>query len=114
MLGAVIMRMLVALLTAVAMTSGVTSGVVASAVAEDVPQHRLTVRGSAFVDEYGREVVLRGFNVSGEEKVAEKRFLPFANAADARRSAQSMRALTGANAVRFPIAWAGTQPVRGP
>lgn len=104
------MRVLVALLTAVAMTSGVT----AAAVAEDVRPHQLTVRGSTFVDEYGREVVLRGFNVSGEAKLAENGFLPFANAADARRSAQSMRALTGANAVRFPLSWAGIQPVHGP
>lgn len=110
MFGAAIMRMLVALLTAVALTSGI----VASAVAEDVPAHRLSVRGSAFVDEYGREVVLRGFNVSGEVKLAENGFLPFANGADAGRSAQAMKALTGANAVRIPIAWAGTQPVRGP
>lgn len=103
------MRVLVAVLTAVALTSGVVS----SAAAEDVRPHEVSVRGSAFVDGYGREVVLRGFNVSGEVKLAENGFLPFANVADARRSARLMRALTGANAVRFPVSWAGAQPIRG-
>src|SRR4051794_622948 len=103
------MRVLVAVLTAVAMFSGVVS----AAVADDLRPRQLTVRGSSFVDGYGREVVLRGFNVSGEVKLAENGFLPFAGAEDARRSARSMRALTGANAVRFPLSWAGAQPARG-
>ena len=36
----------------------------------------VTVDGSRFVDRYGREVVLRGFNVSGEVKLAENGGLP--------------------------------------
>jgi hypothetical protein len=73
----------------------------------------LTVRGSSFVDDRGREVVLRGFNVSGTAKLAEYGGLPFASTADARRSALAMRRLTGANAVRFLLSWAAAEPVPG-
>ncbi|WP_333773600.1 cellulase family glycosylhydrolase [Streptomyces sp. IBSBF 3136] len=73
----------------------------------------LTVRGGRFVDGQGREVVLRGYNVSGETKLEENGGLPFASVADARRSATALRALGGGNAVRFPLSWAHAEPVRG-
>src|SRR5689334_6104750 len=57
------------------------------------------------VDGAGREVVLRGFNVSGEAKLAEHGGLPYADVADARRAAASMRQLAGADAVRFLLSW---------
>ena len=88
-------------------------GAVPATAADDVRAREITVRGQSFVDGYGREVVLRGFNVSGEVKLAEHGFLPFADVADARRSAQAMRRLTGANAIRFPLSWAGAEPVKG-
>ncbi|MGW7791907.1 endoglycosylceramidase, partial [Streptomyces tricolor] len=47
----------------------------------------LTVRDGRFTDGRGREIVLRGYNVSGETKLEENGGLPFASAADARRSA---------------------------
>jgi hypothetical protein len=74
---------------------------------------RVTVDGTRFVDRHGREVVLRGFNVSGEVKLAENGGLPFASTADARRSAADMRRLTGANTVRFLLSWASAQPAPG-
>src|SRR5690349_6449339 len=77
------------------------------------PTNLITVGGGQFVDERGREVVLRGFNVSGETKLAENGGLPFASTADAHRSAVAMRQLTGANAVRFLLSWAAAEPVRG-
>ncbi|MFI0350224.1 cellulase family glycosylhydrolase [Actinomadura sp. 9N407] len=61
-------------------------------------------------DGEGREVTLRGFNVSGSTKLYENDLLPFRTTADAARSAQAMRDLTGANAIRFLISWEGVQP----
>ncbi|MFI1767131.1 endoglycosylceramidase [Streptomyces sp. NPDC020800] len=73
----------------------------------------LTVRGGRFLDGEGREVVLRGYNVSGETKLEENNGLPFASVADARTSATALRALGGGNAVRFLLSWAHAEPVRG-
>ncbi|GAA2337036.1 cellulase family glycosylhydrolase [Streptomyces cuspidosporus] len=74
---------------------------------------RVAVQGGRFTDGHGREVVLRGFNVSGEVKLAENDGLPFAGTADARESAQAMRGLTGANSVRFLLSWAHAEPEPG-
>ncbi|MET9449687.1 endoglycosylceramidase [Streptomyces cinerochromogenes] len=73
----------------------------------------LTVRDGRFTDGQGREIVLRGYNVSGETKLAENGGLPFASVADARKSAAALRALGGGNSVRFLLSWAHAEPVRG-
>ncbi|MEU0035174.1 endoglycosylceramidase [Streptomyces sp. NPDC006333] len=73
----------------------------------------LTVAGGHFTDGLGREVVLRGYNVSGETKLEENSGLPFASVADARKSATALRALGGGNSVRFLFSWAHAEPVRG-
>ncbi|MDX5566260.1 endoglycosylceramidase [Streptomyces sp. ID05-04B] len=73
----------------------------------------LTVSNGRFVDGNGREVVLRGYNVSGETKLDENKGLPFASVADARKSATALRALGGGNSVRFLLSWAYAEPVRG-
>ncbi|WP_329223145.1 cellulase family glycosylhydrolase [Streptomyces sp. NBC_01485] len=73
----------------------------------------LTVSRGRFVDGNGREVVLRGYNVSGETKLAENKGLPFASVADAKKSAAALRALGGGNSVRFLLSWAYAEPVRG-
>jgi len=65
-------------------------------------------------DAYGREITLRGFNVSGSTKLAESGFLPFRSTTDASVSAQAMRDLTGANVIRFLISWQGTEPSAAP
>ena len=61
----------------------------------------------AFVDGYGREVAFRGYNVSGKVKHREFNFKPFKHAEDAQKSFNALRATTGANVVRFTIAWEG-------
>ncbi|MBA2810962.1 cellulase family glycosylhydrolase [Streptomyces sp. KM273126] len=73
----------------------------------------LTVENGRFTDGLGREVVLRGYNVSGETKLKENNGLPFASVADARKSATALRALGGGNSVRFLLSWAYAEPVRG-
>ncbi|MFD1657122.1 cellulase family glycosylhydrolase [Streptomyces caeni] len=73
----------------------------------------LTVGGGRFADGLGREVVLRGYNVSGETKLEENGGLPFASVADARRSAAALRTLGGGNTVRFLLSWAHAEPTRG-
>ncbi|MET7455272.1 cellulase family glycosylhydrolase [Streptomyces sp. NPDC005574] len=73
----------------------------------------LTVSNGRFVDGDGREVVLRGYNVSGETKLAENKGLPFASVADARKSATALRALGGGNSVRFLLSWAYAEPAQG-
>jgi hypothetical protein len=73
----------------------------------------LTVQNGRFTDALGREVVLRGYNVSGETKLKENNGLPFASVADAKKSATALRALGGGNSVRFLLSWAYAEPVRG-
>ncbi|MFJ4980798.1 cellulase family glycosylhydrolase [Streptomyces coeruleorubidus] len=73
----------------------------------------VTVKNGRFTDASGREVVLRGYNVSGETKLAENKGLPFASVADARKSATALRALGGGNTVRFLLSWAYAEPERG-
>jgi len=73
----------------------------------------LTVQNGRFVDGNGREVVLRGYNVSGETKLEENSGLPFASVADAKKSATALRALGGGNSVRFLLSWAHAEPARG-
>ncbi|MGW2824587.1 cellulase family glycosylhydrolase [Streptomyces sp. NPDC001443] len=73
----------------------------------------LTVSNGRFTDSLGREVVLRGYNVSGETKLEENGGLPFASVADAKKSATALRALGGGNSVRFLLSWAHAEPARG-
>ncbi|WP_329112778.1 cellulase family glycosylhydrolase [Streptomyces sp. NBC_01353] len=84
----------------------------AEAVPYDARAAEVTVSGTRFVDGYGREVVLRGFNVSGETKLAENGGLPFSGVEDARRAARAVRELGGANSVRFLLSWAAAEPTR--
>ncbi|WP_406302042.1 cellulase family glycosylhydrolase [Streptomyces sp. NBC_00885] len=72
-----------------------------------------TVDHGRFTDGLGREVVLRGYNVSGETKLEENGGLPFASVADAEKSATALRTLGGGNSVRFLLSWAHAEPVRG-
>ncbi|MFJ6793961.1 endoglycosylceramidase [Streptomyces sp. NPDC091268] len=85
----------------------------AEAPAHDARAAGVTVSGTRFIDGYGREVVLRGFNISGETKLAEYGGLPFASVEDARKSARALRELGGANSARFLLSWAAAEPVRG-
>jgi hypothetical protein len=66
-----------------------------------------------FVDGLGREVSLRGFNVSGEVKLAENGFQPFDNVDDAKASFDLLGPKTGSNMVRYTVAWEGIHPQPG-
>ena len=68
------------------------------------------VRTTRFYDELGREIYFSGWNVSGSVKLRSMDFLPFKNTDDARKSFKLMRDETGANAVRFTVAWEGIHP----
>ncbi len=63
-----------------------------------------------FIDRDGREVYWRGFNVSGSTKHIEKGFKPFRTADDAEIALQHLKSKTGANIIRFLIAWEGVHP----
>ncbi|RJQ77792.1 glycosyl hydrolase family 5 [Pseudonocardiaceae bacterium YIM PH 21723] len=81
----------------------------------DGPQaDRLTVRPSAvdpadsvFGDGLGRQVVLRGYAISGSTKLAENGFTPFRSTADA---AAAFATLPGSNVIRFQLSWEGVAP----
>jgi len=112
-------RLLVVLVVLCGLCGFVTVAGSPSATAATVPDSlpfdgtALTVSGGRFVDGNGREVVLRGYNVSGETKLAENHGLPFASVADAQKSAKALRALGGGNSVRFLLSWAYAEPVQG-
>ncbi|OED45969.1 hypothetical protein ACH42_04280 [Endozoicomonas sp. (ex Bugula neritina AB1)] len=66
-----------------------------------------------YVDGTGREVVMRGFNVSGQTKLYEFGYQPFQNINDARNSLEALRAQTGSNVIRYTMAWEGANPEYG-
>ncbi|MCW7482339.1 glycoside hydrolase family 5 protein [Leptospira kanakyensis] len=63
-----------------------------------------------FVDGLGREVSFRGFNISGNVKLAQHGFKPFANASDAEIAFSRLGKTTGSNIIRYTIAWEGVHP----
>jgi hypothetical protein len=101
-----------ALATVLVLTTATGNAPHAAAAATAQTPLTVSAKGQSWVfrDGEGREVTLRGFNVSGSTKLYENSLLPFRSTADAARSAQAMRDLTGANVIRFLISWEGVQP----
>lgn len=66
-----------------------------------------------YVDGTGREVVMRGFNVSGQTKLYEFGYQPFQNINDAKNSLEALRNNTGSNVIRYTLAWEGVNPEYG-
>lgn len=80
-----------------------------------IGQRHLSLNGNEIVeptfrDAQGREVYLRGWNVSGSVKLASRGFKPFQSKEDAAKAFELMKRNTGANLVRFTLAWEGTHP----
>ncbi len=69
-----------------------------------------TFNTARFYDDQKREVYFSGWNVSGSVKLKSMDFLPFKSIEDAKKSFKLMRDETGANAVRFTVAWEGIHP----
>lgn len=67
-------------------------------------------KDSVFRDGLGREVLFRGWNVSGAVKLKSMGFKPFKNVKDARRAFRQLRERTGTNIIRYTISWEGIHP----
>ena len=63
-----------------------------------------------FRDSLGREVLLRGYNVTSRTLVTRGGLTPFTDLEQARTLTDRLRRRTGANVARVLIAWEGTHP----
>ncbi|MCP3968048.1 MAG: cellulase family glycosylhydrolase [Lentisphaerae bacterium] len=61
-------------------------------------------------DNTGREMYFRGWNISGNTKLVENGFKPYRNLKDAEVDLTRIRQETGANLIRFCVAWEGVNP----
>ena len=63
-----------------------------------------------FRDSFGREVLLRGYNVTSRTLLTRGGLTPFADLEQGRTLTDLLRRRTGANVARFLISWEGTHP----
>ncbi|GBF51605.1 glycoside hydrolase family 5 [Leptospira ryugenii] len=76
----------------------------------DTAKSYLQTNDRIFVDGTGREFLFRGFNISGNVKLAQHGYKPFANESDAELAFQRLGKTTGSNIIRYTIAWEGVHP----
>ena len=89
--------------------------IAAEQLADDGPLHVGAKRTGPYVDRvfrdsFGREVLLRGYNVTSRTLLTRGGLTPFADLEQARTLTDLLRRRTGANVARFLISWEGTHP----
>ncbi|MGG1944147.1 cellulase family glycosylhydrolase [Trinickia sp. NRRL B-1857] len=71
---------------------------------------KTTYRDKIFRDGTNREVIFRGWNISGMSKLLESKLLPFKSDKDAEASISSMANMAAPNVIRFLISWEAINP----
>lgn len=65
---------------------------------------------TVYVDGLGREVLLRGWNISDAVKLKSMGLKPFKNVRGAKMTFRQLKERTGTNVIRYTILWEGVHP----
>ena len=67
-------------------------------------------KDTIFIDNFGREVYFRGWNISGAVKLKSMNYKPFKNIDDASQAFRDLRERTGSNIIRYTLSWEAIHP----